>query len=94
MTYDKDYATDLFRARVLEAMDQAAFEIFHVDAGGPTDAHLPELFKALDLQLEKLCQRHNHPLYEGLIGTPKWIAERNELKAIGVNVYDEMAYHE
>jgi hypothetical protein len=67
MTDDKETAREIFRNRVLEAMDQAAREIFgdritRNDCGA-TDADLPRLFKALDHQLDVVSERFSAPLY-------------------------------
>jgi len=50
---------DLFRERLLEALDSAAKEAFGGRGEvGATDADLPRLFAALDVQIDLLVKRH------------------------------------
>ena len=68
MTNDLDTAREIFRNHVLEAMDEAAREIFgdlikRNDAGA-TDADLPRIFPCLDDQLQRLSERYNCPLWD------------------------------
>jgi hypothetical protein len=64
MNINIDEATEKFRDKVLEAMDEAAKEIFapltnHQKGGiGATDEDLPRLFRMLDTQLEILVKRY------------------------------------
>ncbi len=59
-TTDRDYALEVFRNRVLSALDEAAREIFNPprNDAGATDADLPRLFKAIDAQVEALADRY------------------------------------
>ena len=58
---NREDARDTFRQAVLEAMDKAAREIFGPAVTrndcGATDADLPQLFQALDAQLETVAER-------------------------------------
>jgi hypothetical protein len=53
---------ELFRDRLLEALDAATEEAFGVSGnGGATDNDLPRLFAALDVQIDLLIKRHRKP---------------------------------
>lgn len=81
-TQDLDKAKDAFRDRVLAALDEAAEEVFGQSLGAK-DADLPEIFKCIDAQMQRLAVRFEHPLYENYIGTAKWRAEREFLQSMG-----------
>jgi hypothetical protein len=51
---------DLFRECLLEMLDKAAKEAFDCAGsdGGASDADLPRLFAALDIQIDVLVKRH------------------------------------
>ena len=57
-TLNRDAVTDAFREAVLEALDTTAKEIFFDAKFGATDADLPRIFKAIDAQIETLCERY------------------------------------
>ena len=52
---------DVFREKVLAALDAAARETFDPprNDAGATDGDLPRLFKAIDKQIEILADRYN-----------------------------------
>lgn len=58
-------ALDTFRARVLAALDDAALEAFpcipssYRGQEGSGDAELPDLFRALDAHVAKLCAKYD-----------------------------------
>ncbi|TIT80115.1 MAG: hypothetical protein E5W57_04080 [Mesorhizobium sp.] len=97
MTYDKDTAKEILRNAVLNALDAAAKEIFgeraagHKGGVGAMDEDLPRLFPAIDQQLDVLSTRFNHPLYEGWVGSEKYMAERRHLQMLGLPVVDDIA---
>lgn len=65
MTHDRETAQEIFRARVLAAMDTAATEIFGpqpTNCPGATDADLPSVFPTLDKHLDRLAARYGHNL--------------------------------
>jgi hypothetical protein len=70
ITLDRDTTLEPFRQAVLEALDKTAREVFaHFPLAarndtGATDADLPELFKGIDAQVERLCQRYNAIMVE------------------------------
>lgn len=90
MTFDKDTAREIIRKAVIDALDDAALTIFDKPKGWE-DRDLPRLFKALDEQLDVLSERHGHHLWEGVVGSAKYMAERAELKALGLPVVDDIA---
>lgn len=57
----KDEAQELFRTKVLEAMDEAAKEVFGDKAPkgkeGSLDEDLPHIFACVDKQFERLSSR-------------------------------------
>jgi hypothetical protein len=67
---DKDTIQDAFRDRLLTALDEIARDVFfHVpkaqrNDAGASDADLPELFKSIDAQVERLCARYDVVLVE------------------------------
>ena len=70
ISMDKNTVQDAFRDGVLAALDKIARETFfnvpaasHNDVGA-TDADLPQLFKAIDEQVERLCERFDIVLVE------------------------------
>ena len=64
----KESTQEIFRSHLLEALDNAASKAFGYDqkitGPGATDAELPELFKTLDVHLEKVAARHGCCLVE------------------------------
>ncbi len=56
----------VFRQRVLGALDSAARETFnppgYTAGSGATDADLPRLFKAIDAQVDVLAKRYNREI--------------------------------
>jgi hypothetical protein len=68
MVIHKDYAQDVFRVMILEALDKAAREIFgHFPKAmssltgsgiGASDADLPYLFPSIDAQISRLAERY------------------------------------
>ncbi len=69
MIINKDDAQEIFRGKVLEAMDQAAREIFLLTPkeskiAGATDGDLPRIFPILDAQLEGIAHRFHHVILE------------------------------
>lgn len=55
---NRDKVMEIFRTTLLAALDEAAGDAFLQEAGGWQDQDLPRLFKALDAQIEALCERH------------------------------------
>lgn len=94
-TYDLDTAQEILRNAVLDAMDTAANRIFgtsiKTNCAGAMDKDLPKLFAAIDVQLETLSARYNHPLYENYIGTPKHLADREVLFKLTGHKFDDEA---
>lgn len=92
MIFDLEKATDVFREKILAAVDEAAQEVYGQtdDAGtivnkilGIDDRDLPELFRWIDGHMVILNERYAHPLYDnGYMGSEKWWKERIELEAI------------
>ena len=74
MTNDLDTAREIFRNHVLEAMDEAALQIFGLqitggsiknkETAGSTDADLPEIFRFLDDHLIRLSERYGVHLWD------------------------------
>lgn len=64
-TINRDYVREVFRERVLEALDSAARQVFpHTRKTsrndiGANDSDLPALFRAIDAQLDRLCERYD-----------------------------------
>jgi len=90
MTQDRDEAQTIFRNKVLEAMDAAAWEIFgasiKTNCAGATDADLPRIFPALDEQLDRLAERYGHTLIgDGYIGSPAHKRDAAFLNHLGIN---------
>lgn len=60
---DRDEAIEVFRLKVLDALDIAAVEVFGEPAEnakrgkGATDGDLPRIFPAVDRQVEVLAER-------------------------------------
>lgn len=57
---NQEDAREVFRRKVLSALDEAAKEVFNPprNDAGATDADLPRLFKAIDAQVECLADRY------------------------------------
>ena len=96
MTHDYETAQEIFRQRVLAAMDKAAWEILGRSITrndcGSTDEDLPRLFPAIDEQLDVISKRFNHALYrDGYIGSDKYNAERKQLKGMGFKLERDTA---
>jgi hypothetical protein len=62
---DKDTVQDAFRDGILLALDKIAERAFENiptlprRAAGASDADLPELFRTIDAQVERLCARYD-----------------------------------
>jgi hypothetical protein len=67
--FDREQVTDIFRQRVLEALDEAARETFDPpgNRAGATDADLPRLFTAIDAQIDVLAERFGDILIEPVL---------------------------
>jgi 3-hydroxyacyl-CoA dehydrogenase len=67
---DKDTVQYTFRDGVLAALDLIARDVFanvpkaQRNDTGASDADLPELFKSIDAQVERLCARYDIVLVE------------------------------
>jgi hypothetical protein len=65
---NREAVRDVFRERLLMALDLAAREAFdpqdRTRAEGATDGDLPRLFSALDVQIETLAERYNVALVD------------------------------
>ena len=67
MTYavNRSSTDEIFRAHILEALDRAAIEAFPLIPSsyrgmeGSGDDDLPELFKALDAHVQRLCKKYD-----------------------------------
>jgi hypothetical protein len=65
---------EAFRLAILKALDETAAEIFEgfkslpKRAQGATDAELPELFRAIDAQTNRLCGRYGVVLVDYEMG--------------------------
>lgn len=68
----REDAIELFRAKVLEAMDEAAREIFDPSRNdaGASDADLPHLFSTLDAQVDRLAKRYGADQLSGWYHPP------------------------
>ena len=70
MMMNREAARETFRAHILAAMDEVGAAMFGelptcgAHSQGATDADLPELFKGLDAQLDRLCERYNVALVD------------------------------
>lgn len=82
-TQDKTLAIETFRLAVLAALDEASIEVFGHNLGA-TDADLPKLFPAIDAQVQRLADRLDHTLFEGVVGSCNRKAERIELRQLGI----------
>jgi|KBSMisStandDraft_5_1062788.scaffolds.fasta_scaffold1337887_2 hypothetical protein len=63
-SYPLEQVRDSFRAAVLAALDEAAKQYTGNAASGWTDSDLPEFFRALDSQIERVAERHDIALLE------------------------------
>lgn len=70
ISMDKETVTDTFREEVLQGLDTAArrcFADFKLNRSpGATDGDLPQLFRALDEQIARICARLDVVLIDGL----------------------------
>ena len=62
--YVFDEVRETFRAAVLAALDDAAKKYTDGASNGWTDSDLPEFFRALDSQIERIAERHDIALLE------------------------------
>lgn len=64
----RENTQETFRDHLLAALDKAAWRVFgytnSIKDAGATDRDLPELFKALDIHLDKVAARHDCCLVE------------------------------
>lgn len=60
---NRDKVIDTFRNAVLAALDAAAIECFG-NTLGASDGDLPDLFRTLDLHVEKLATRYGAALVD------------------------------
>lgn len=81
---NRNNTREAFRQAVLAAMDDAAQSLFgHLPAcgshsQGATDTDLPELFKGIDAQLDRLCERYEVVLVDF---DPEAYAAANPIRA-------------
>ena len=63
-SYRYDDVRETFREEVLTALDKAAKKYTGETNSGWTDQDLPEFFKALDAQIERIAERNNIALLD------------------------------
>lgn len=65
MIMNRDTTREKFRQAILAALDDVAQDVFGElplcgsHSQGAIDADLPELFRGIDAQLDRLCERYN-----------------------------------
>ena len=63
-SYPLEQVRDSFRAALLAALDKAAKQYTGEAKSGWVDSDLPELFRALDSQIERVAERYEIALLE------------------------------
>ena len=64
-TMNREKVRDTFRNAILRALDEASQEVFEgftklpKRTQGATDGDLPELFRGIDAQIDRLCNRYD-----------------------------------